>query len=54
LKGNVLDIAIGIVVGGAFATITISLVANVIAPTIGLFTSVVDLADLFFVLKNGV
>ena len=54
LKGNVLDIAIGIVVGGAFATITSSLVANVIAPTIGLFTSGVDLADLFFVLKNGV
>ncbi|MBA6288355.1 large conductance mechanosensitive channel protein MscL [Colwellia sp. MB3u-4] len=54
LKGNVLDIAIGIVVGGAFATITSSLVANVIAPTIGLFTSGVDLADLFLVLKNGV
>jgi large conductance mechanosensitive channel len=50
----VLDIAI--VVGGAFATIIItsSLVANVIAPTIGLFSSGVDLADLFFVLKNGV
>jgi large conductance mechanosensitive channel len=54
LKGNVLDIAIGIVVGVAFATITSSLVANVIAPTIGLFTNGVDLADLFFVLKNGV
>ncbi|MBA6329023.1 large conductance mechanosensitive channel protein MscL [Colwellia sp. MB02u-6] len=54
LKGNVLDIAIGIVVGGAFATITSSLVANVIAPSIGLFTSGVDLADLFLVLKNGV
>jgi large conductance mechanosensitive channel len=54
LKDNVLDIAI--VVGGAFATIIItsSLVANVIAPTIGLFSSGVDLADLFFVLKNGV
>ncbi|MFT6901540.1 MAG: large conductance mechanosensitive channel [Colwellia sp.] len=47
LKGNVLDIAIGIVVGGAFATITSSLVANVIAPTIGLFSSGVDLADFF-------
>jgi len=49
LKGNVLDIAI--VVGVAFATITSSLVANVIAPTIGLFSSGVDLVDLFFVLK---
>ncbi|MFT6920731.1 MAG: large conductance mechanosensitive channel, partial [Cognaticolwellia sp.] len=44
MKDNVLDIAI--VVGGAFATIIItsSLVANVIAPTIGLFSSGVDLA----------
>ena len=53
LKGNVLDMAIGIVVGGAFATIASSLVTNIIAPTIGLFTSGVDMADLFFVLKDG-
>ncbi|ARD44027.1 large conductance mechanosensitive channel protein MscL [Colwellia sp. PAMC 21821] len=53
LKGNVLDMAIGIVVGGAFATIASSLVTNIIAPTIGLFTSGVDMADLFFVLKSG-
>ena len=53
LKGNVLDMAIGIVVGGAFATITSSLVSNIIAPILGLLTSGVDLADLFFVLKEG-
>ena len=53
LKGNVLDMAVGIVVGGAFATIATSLVTNVIAPLIGLFTSGVDLADLFMVLKEG-
>lgn len=53
IKGNVLDMAIGIVVGGAFATIANSLVANVIAPLIGLVTSGVDLADLFWVLKSG-
>lgn len=53
LKGNVLDMAIGIVVGGAFATITSSLVANIIAPMIGLLTSGVDMGDLFFVLKGG-
>ncbi|TWX69277.1 large conductance mechanosensitive channel protein MscL [Colwellia sp. C1TZA3] len=53
LKGNVLDMAIGIVVGGAFATIASSLVTNVIAPAIGLLTSGVDMADLFLVLKNG-
>ncbi len=45
--------AIGIVVGGAFATITSSLVSNVIAPVFGLLTSGVDLADLFLVLKEG-
>ena len=45
--------AIGIVVGGAFATIATSLVTNVIAPVFGLFTSGVDMADLFIVLKDG-
>lgn len=53
LKGNVLDMAIGIVIGGAFATIASSLVANVIAPVIGLLSSGVDMADLFVVLKDG-
>lgn len=53
LKGNVLDMAIGIVIGGAFATIASSLVANVIAPVIGLLSSGVDTADLFLVLKEG-
>lgn len=54
LKGNVLDMAVGIVVGGAFATIASSLVTNVIAPLLGLFTSGMDMADLFVVLKEGV
>lgn len=53
LKGNVLDMAVGIVVGGAFATIATSLVDNIVAPILGLFTSGVDLADLFVVLKDG-
>lgn len=53
LKGNVLDMAVGIVVGGAFATITSSLVGNMISPILGLLTSGVDLADLFVVLKPG-
>lgn len=53
VKGNVLDMAVGIVVGGAFATLATSLVANVIAPLLGLFTSGVDLADLFIVLREG-
>jgi len=53
LQGNVLDMAVGIVVGGAFATIASSLVDNIIAPLLGLLTSGVDLADLFIVLKAG-
>ena len=53
LRGNVLDMAVGIVVGGAFATIASSLVDNIFAPILGLLTSGVDLADLFFVLKAG-
>jgi large conductance mechanosensitive channel len=53
LKGNVLDMAVGIVVGGAFATIAVSLVDNIIAPLLGLLTSGVDIADLFIVLKEG-
>ena len=53
LKGNVFDMAIGIVIGGAFATITSSLVANIIAPLIGLLTSGVDMSNLFTVLKPG-
>jgi large conductance mechanosensitive channel len=52
LKGNVLDMAIGIVIGGAFATIASSLVANIFAPIIGLLTSGADMADLFIVLKK--
>ena len=53
IKGNVLDMAVGIVVGGAFATIASSLVANVFAPLIGLATSGVDLANLLLVLQEG-
>lgn len=53
LKGNVLDIAVGIVVGGAFATIASSLVDNLISPILGLLASGVDLADLFVVMKSG-
>jgi len=45
LKGNVLDLAIGVVVGGAFAKITSSLVEDVINPVIGLLTRGVNLAD---------
>ncbi len=53
VKGNVVDMAVGIIIGGAFGTIVKSLVADVIMPPIGLLLGGVDFADLFIVLKEG-
>lgn len=52
-KGNMLDMAVGIVIGAAFATIIGSLVADVIMPPIGLALGGVDFSDMFTVLKAG-
>jgi large conductance mechanosensitive channel len=54
LRGNVLDLAVGIIIGGAFGTIVKSLVDDVILPPIGLAMGNVDFANLFFLLKPGV
>ncbi|HET89397.1 MAG TPA: large conductance mechanosensitive channel protein MscL [Chloroflexi bacterium] len=53
LRGNVVDMAIGIVVGAAFGTIVNSLVEDVIMPPIGLLLGGVDFANLFILLKAG-
>ena len=53
MRGNVMDMAIGIVIGAAFGTIIKSLVADVIMPPIGLLLGGVDFANLFVVLKEG-
>ena len=53
MKGNVLDMAIGIVIGGAFGTIVKSLVSDVIMPPIGLLLGGVDFSNLFAVVKAG-
>ena len=53
MKGNVLDMAIGIVIGGAFGTIIKSLVSDVIMPPIGLLLGGVDFSNLFSVMKVG-
>jgi large conductance mechanosensitive channel len=53
LKGNVLDMAVGIIIGAAFGTIVQSLVADVIMPPIGLLLGNVDFSNLFIVLKSG-
>lgn len=53
LKGNVLDMAVGIIIGAAFGTIVQSLVNDVIMPPVGLLIGGVDFADLFIVLREG-
>jgi large conductance mechanosensitive channel len=53
MKGNVLDMAVGIVIGAAFGTIVGSFVADVIMPPIGLLLGNVDFSNLFLVLKEG-
>ncbi|MCK4513277.1 large-conductance mechanosensitive channel protein MscL [bacterium] len=53
MRGNVMDMAIGIVIGGAFATIVKSFVADVIMPPIGLMLGGIDFANLHLVLKAG-
>ena len=53
LRGNVLDLAVGIIIGGAFGTIVKSLVDDVIMPPVGLALGNVDFADLFLLLKAG-
>jgi large conductance mechanosensitive channel len=53
VKGNVVDMAVGIIIGGAFGTIVKSLVADVIMPPIGLILGNVDFSQLFLVLNSG-
>ena len=53
LKGNMLDMAVGIVIGAAFGTIVKSLVADIIMPPIGLALGGVDFSNMFMVLKAG-
>jgi large conductance mechanosensitive channel len=53
MRGNVVDMAVGIIIGAAFGTIVQSLVADVIMPPIGLLLGNVDFADFFVVLKGG-
>ena len=53
MRGNVIDMAVGIVIGAAFGTIVKSLVSDVIMPPIGLLLGNVDFSNLFIVLKSG-
>ena len=53
LRGNVLDMAVGIIIGAAFGTIVSSLVADVLMPPIGLALGGIDFANMFVTLKDG-
>jgi large conductance mechanosensitive channel len=53
MRGNVVDMAVGIIIGGAFGTIVKSLVDDVIMPPIGLVLGGVDFANFFVVLREG-
>ncbi len=53
LRGNVIDMAVGIIIGGAFGTIVHSFVADVIMPPIGVLIGNVDFSNLFLVIRGG-
>jgi len=53
LKGNMLDMAVGIIIGAAFGTVVKSLVSDVIMPPIGLALGGVDFSNLFMTVQEG-
>jgi large conductance mechanosensitive channel len=53
MRGNVVDMAVGIIIGAAFGAIVQSLVADILMPPIGWVLGNVDFSDLFLVLKEG-
>lgn len=53
LKGNVLDLAVGVIIGGAFGGIINSLIADIIMPPIGLVLGKVNFKDLKYVIQPG-
>jgi large conductance mechanosensitive channel len=53
MRGNVVDMAVGIIIGAAFGSIVKSLVADVLMPPIGMLLGNIDFANFFMVLKQG-
>jgi large conductance mechanosensitive channel len=53
MKGNMVDMAVGIIIGTAFGAIIKSLVADVIMPPIGVMLGNVDFANIFMIIKEG-
>lgn len=52
-KGNVMDLAVGVIIGGAFGKIVTSLVENILMPVIGLFTKGANFTDEFWLLNES-
>lgn len=53
-RGNVMDLAVGVIIGGAFSSITTSLIQDIIMPLLGIFTSSVSFADLSVTIGDAV
>ena len=53
MRGSVVDLAVGVIIGAAFGSIVKSLVDDIIMPPVGLATGGIDFANLFVVLKEG-
>jgi large conductance mechanosensitive channel len=53
MRGNVIDLAVGVVIGASFTAIVNSLVKDIITPPIGWITGGIDFSNFFFVLKGG-
>ncbi len=53
IKGNAIDLAVGVVIGAAFGSIVTSLVKDILMPPIGLLTGGLDFSNKFLVLKNA-
>ncbi|MCH4167515.1 MAG: large-conductance mechanosensitive channel protein MscL [Megasphaera sp.] len=54
MRGNVMDMAVGVVLGAAFGKIVSSLVSNIIMPPLGVLLGGIDFSDFFLCLKSGV
>lgn len=54
VKGNVIDMAVGVIIGAAFGKITASLVSDVFMPPLGMLTSGIDFKDLAFELQPAI
>jgi len=53
MKGNIVDLAVGVVIGGAFGKIVTSLVNDIVMPIVGMLMGKVDFSNLFFAFGNG-